>query len=314
VKEDAASGEAIALSPHRTRPPIPMKPLLILISILLAALLGSFLVWGVSRSPAVSAQASAPSELAELRAELQALEKRLDSLQKGTQLESAGGARLSQSDVDAAVERALAARGDSVAAQSATHAPAAPGKLDAQSAFAQLTDGSLSWEDRRKKWNELAKAGLLDEVLALYEKQAAENPNDPKAQTALGNAYLNKLFNSPQGPEAGVWGSKADKAFDRALALDDHNWEARYVKAVSLSNWPAFMGKRPEAIANLEILVQQQAQGPLQPHYAQTYLILGNLYKDSGSADKALAMWQQGLALFPNDADMLHQVQLAQQH
>jgi tetratricopeptide (TPR) repeat protein len=292
-----------------------MKPLLILISILLAALLGSFLVWGVSRSPAVSAQAPAPSEISELRAELQALEQRLDSLQKGTQLESGGGARLSQSDVDAAVERALAARGESAgAAQTAARGAGAPAKLDAQGAFAQLTDSSLSWEDRRKKWSELAKAGLLDEVLALYEKQAAENPNDPKAQTALGNAYLNKLFNSPQGPEAGVWGTKADKAFDRALVLDDHNWEARFTKAVSLSNWPAFLGKQPEAIANLEILVQQQSQGPLQPHYAQTYLILGNLYQQTGKPDQALAMWQQGQALFPNDAELLHQIQLAQQH
>jgi len=294
-----------------------MKVLVIVVALVAAITVGMFLVWGVARSTEVPAQASAPGELGELSQRVQALEQRLDALQQQTHLETTGAARLSQSDVDAAVERALASRASAPGTPDAQSGPrgAAPGaKLDAQTAFAQLMDPALDFEARRQKWSELAKAGLLDEVLALYEKQAAENPNDTKAQTALGNAYLNKLFNSPQGPEAGVWGAKADKSFDKALAIDDHNWEARFTKAISLSNWPAFLGKQPEAIANLEILVQQQSQGELQPHYAQTYLILGNLYKQTGKNEQALAMWQQGLALFPNDADMLHQVQLAQQH
>ena len=290
-----------------------MKLLIAIVALLVALVLGLFLFWGV-KQPEAPALASSPSELSELRAELRALAQRVDGLQSQTHLESSGSARLSQSDLDAAVERALASHGEALASSPAESAAHAPARLDAQSAFAQLTDPALDWEDRRAKWTELAKAGLLDEVLALYEKNAAENPNDTKAQTALGNAYLNKLFNSPQGPEAGIWGTKADKAFDRALALDDHNWEARYVKAVSLSNWPAFLGKQPEAIANLEILVQQQSQAKLQPHYAQTYLILGNLYQQNGKADQALAMWQQGQALFPNDAELQKQIQLAQHH
>jgi tetratricopeptide (TPR) repeat protein len=292
-----------------------MKPILPLFGILVALGLAAFHVFGLSKAPQPqAAAASSPSELVELRAELKALEQRVDAMQQATHLESSGGSRVSQSDLEAAVERALASRTPAESGPATGSAVVTLPKLDAQTAFAQLTDPAVSWEDRRKKWSELAKAGLLDEVLALYEKQAAENPNDTKAQTALGNAYLNKLFNSPQGPEAGIWGTKADKAFDKALALDDHNWEARYVKAVSLSNWPAFLGKQPEAIANLEILVQQQSQGPVQPHYAQTYLILGNLYKQTGSADKALAMWQQGLALFPDNADIQKQIQIAQQH
>jgi tetratricopeptide (TPR) repeat protein len=273
---------------------------------------GTLLMYG-RKSVDGPAQASAPSELTQLREQVQALQQRVDSMQKETHLESTGGGRLSQSDVDAAVERALAAHGPVENATPAAHGAAAAPKLDAAGAFAQLTDPAVNWEDRRKKWIDLARAGLLDEVLALFEKQAAENPDDTKVQTALGNAYLNKLFNSPQGPEAGIWGTKADKAFDKALALDNHNWEARYVKAISLSNWPAFLGKQPEAISNLETLVQQQSEGPVQPHYAQTYLTLGNLYKQTGKSDQALAMWQQGLALFPDNADLLKQIQIAQQ-
>ncbi|MBK7643882.1 MAG: hypothetical protein IPJ19_12690 [Planctomycetes bacterium] len=290
-----------------------MKALLLLVCVLLATLIAVVAFRG-SDAPAASAASSVSSnDLTELQAAVQALSKRLDSMQQATHLESSGASRLSQSDVDAAVERALASRTDTQPVPTATKAAAPAGKLDAKSAYAQLMDPALSWDERRAKWSELAKAGLLDGVLALYEQDAKDNPDDTKAQTALGNAYLNKLFNSPQGPEAGIWGTKADKAFDRALALDDHNWEARYVKAVSLSNWPAFLGKQPEAIANLETLVKQQSQGPVQPYYAQTYLILGNLYKQTGKSDQALEMWQQGLALFPDDAEMQKQIQLAQQ-
>jgi len=294
-----------------------MKVLLVVVGIALVLSTGLFFVWGVARPTEVPIEASAPGELSELRERLQTIEQRLDALQKQTQLESTGSGRLSQSDVDAAVERALASRERApgpIDAQSGPRGGAPAPKLDAATAFAELNDPALDWEERRAKWTELAKAGLLDEVLALYEKNAADNPGSTEALTELGNAYLNKLFNSPQGPEAGVWGMKADKAFDQALTIDDHNWEARFVKAVSLSNWPAFLGKQPEAIHNLEILVKQQAEGELKPYYSETYLILGNLYKQSGKADQALAMWQQGQALFPNDAELKKQIQLAQQH
>ena len=295
-----------------------MKPLLIVLCLVLAVIaVGTLVLYG-GKPGNEAARASAPSEIADLRAQLTALEQRVDALgkEKATKLESSGGSRVSQSEIDAAVERALAARGGAAGpadAGSGAHGASVAQKLDAKSAFAALTDPALSWEDRRKKWSEFAKAGLLDELVALYEKQASDNPNDPKAQTALGNAYLQKIFNGAQGPEAGIWGNKADKAFDRALALDDHNWDARFTKAVSLSNWPAFLGKQPEAIANLETLVQQQSQGALKPEYAQTYLILGNLYKQTGKNDQALAMWQQGLALFPEMAEFQKQIQLAQQ-
>jgi len=292
-----------------------MKALLVALCLLFAGIAAFTLVSVSSKEPGKQAQAAAPSEVAELRQQLAALEKRVDSMQKETHLESSGSTRVSQSEIDAAVERALAQHPSALISAGESKLagahPAAP-KLDAHAAYAELTDPALSWEDRRKKWSEFAKAGLLDELVAQFEKAAADNPNDPKAQTSLGNAYLQKIFNGAQGPEAGVWGTKADKAFDRALAIDDHNWEARFTKAVSLSNWPAFLGKQPEAIANLETLVQQQSQGELKPNYAQTYLILGNLYEQTGKKDKALAMWQQGAALFPDNAEIQKQIQLAQ--
>ncbi len=293
-----------------------MKALPLILAALVGGLVAAAAVTFVVPKPAATAQAAPADspELAGLRDDVRKLRQELETLRTSPQLESSTAARLPVGEIDAAVERALAGRKGQPPAGEAARAAAAPGaEFDAKAAFAELSDPALDWEGHRRKWSELAKAGKLDEVLALYEKAATDNPNDAKAQTALGQAYLNKLFNSPQGPEAGIWGTKADKAFDHALAIDDHNWEARYTKAVSLSNWPAFLGKQPEAIHNFEVLVQQQSEGPVQPEYASTYLILGNLYQQTGKVDKALAIWQQGQSLFPDQQQFQQKIQLAQQ-
>ena len=60
-----------------------------------------------------------------------------------------------------------------------------------------------------------------------------------------------------------------------------------------------------------EILVAQQAGMPKEAHFAQTHLLLGNLYQQSGNLDKAKAAWAAGLALFPDDAELKHKLELA---
>jgi tetratricopeptide (TPR) repeat protein len=92
------------------------------------------------------------------------------------------------------------------------------------------------------------------------------------------------------------------------------SWDARFAKAVSLSFWPPLLGKQNEAIKNFEVLVEQQAGQPQKPEYAQTYWALGNMYTQSGDKAKALATWQQGLALYPGNAQLEAQIANAQGH
>ena len=127
-------------------------------------------------------------------------------------------------------------------------------------------------------------------------------------------AYLQKLFDiGGASPEVGDLATQADLAFDRALELDPQNWDARFTKAVALSNWPAFLGRQPEAIAQFETLLAQQENSPPNPQYAQTYLFLGNMYVQTGERAKAIETWQSGLARYPDDAALLEQLQLAGQ-
>ena len=274
------------------------------------------------------------AELQSLRQDMMVLEQRLASMD-GTQdrmassmknLESLLGARpelsatVSQADVQRAVDAALRERLDELPVMdvsSGEAALAAAGEdaenpMSVDDALALLAAAGDDWDDGEAAWKRIADAGMLDEVIDRLKEMAEADPYDPDLQLALGVAYLQKTQAAGNGPEAGQWAMAADRSFDAALALDETNWDARFTKAVSLSFWPPIFGKQSEAIKQFEILTAQQRNGPTLPQHSQTYLMLGNLYQQSGQADKALATWQAGLELFPGMQDLLTQIENAQ--
>jgi tetratricopeptide (TPR) repeat protein len=275
------------------------------------------------RPAAPAADASRGEDLARVSAALEALESQqrdlrtaLDqlALQSGS---GGGGARgaVSVADIDAAVARYL--HGQDVAAAAAKPAEAAPAAeatatVDPDELFAQLLDPNTTWEQSEAIWKKIRDAGLTDKVIAMMEDFAKARPHDPDAQVALGGAYLQKIYEVGNGPEAGTWAIKADKSFDAALALNSQHWDARFSKAVSLSFWPPMFGKQAEAINHFQTLIGQQEAGPSKPGYAQTYLWLGNLYLQQGKNDLAKQTYQGGLKQFPADAELLKQLGLVQ--
>lgn len=249
--------------------------------------------------------------LAELTRTQAGLARELEELRAEQQLHPVGQ-RSEVGDIDAAVARWMEQRGNlSVGAEGATAelAKAAPVATSLEEALA-LLDGDLDDTQRQQLWRKWADEGLTDQIVAAWEERAAREPNNPDMQVALGGVYLNKIFEVGNSPEAGTWAIKADKAFDAALALDETHWEARFTKAVSLSFWPPVFGKQGEAIQNFETLVAQQANGPRKSEYAQTHLLLGNMYSQMGNSEKALGAWQAGLAQFPDDEELRKQLEI----
>jgi tetratricopeptide (TPR) repeat protein len=292
----------------------PLSPLVILPVALVCGLGGGMIGARLSvpeHAPATEVQASAPSpelpRIAELEARVQSLSQALEA---GL---SAGPTRVEAGDDQ--IERAVARwmeqnglRGAAVAPIASPVAGVSPEKRLAD-ALAALENPELSDAERQKIWAELAKAGLVDQLLAQFEERAKLAPNDPDAQVELGSAYLQRLFQATPGPEQGLWAGKADKAFDAALALDSNHWEARFSKAVSLSFWPPIFGKQKEAVSHFETLLSQQSQSSAKdPRFAQTHLLLGNLYQQSGNAAKASETWAAGLALYPDNASLKEKV------
>jgi tetratricopeptide (TPR) repeat protein len=112
----------------------------------------------------------------------------------------------------------------------------------------------------------------------------------------LGKAYLQKLFNVSSGPEQGEWATKADDAFDDALALDDHHWEARFQKAVSLD--PAYAAPHNDLGVLFEgqgdmnrAEAEYQAAIKANPSYLEAYTNLALLYEKLGQKERAIYYW-----------------------
>ncbi len=289
---------------------------------LVALVFGLLGGWLGGRFGAAEPVAAAPAPQgiepdAKLSGALVAIDRRTAAVERAVEELRLSVADMSASAARSAVERGpraadpLAATSETLAAAEGT-APAAG--VSAQAAIDTLLGGEIAWDKAQALWKEVEKAGRLDELVRLFEERAAARGNDPDAQTELGEAYLQKVFRAGAGPDAGVWATKADRAFDAALAIDDHHWQARFQKAVSLSFWPPVFGKQAEAIKHFETLAAQQESQTKHTGMAQTYLLMGNLHQQMGASDKAIATWQKGLSMFPGNAELAQKIQDAQAH
>lgn len=181
-----------------------------------------------------------------------------------------------------------------------------PPPLDEATIFRQTLDllvsPQASFEQKQAAWQQLRQDGKLDRAIAELEQAATNHPTVAEYPAALGQAYLHKCATSPDVRDQGILAMKADQIFDAALALDPANWEAGFFKASSLSYWPKELNKGTEVIQRFTQLIEQQEATAAQPHFAQSYVWLGEQYQKAGRADYAQQVWQRGAALFPADS------------
>lgn len=248
-------------------------------------------------------------ELGKLRGELQALQQDLAAARAAVAAAPVSAAdasgRRSAAVTDEQVQAAVAAwfaRRDGAPAGGAGVASAtgdaAAATFDLERDFGALV-GTNFW-NAGEAWKKAFAAGRMDAVIAKFEELAAAAPNDPKAQMDLASAYMAYLqMDSSRWQLSG----KADQVYDRVLALDDHHWEARFSKAVSYTFYPDFLGKKKDAIAHFQTLVQQQETMPVEASQAQTYLYLGNLL-EARDPEQARQMWARGAQRHPDNQDL----------
>jgi tetratricopeptide (TPR) repeat protein len=170
-------------------------------------------------------------------------------------------------------------------------------------AIETLVSSQSSFEQKRAVWEQLREAKQLDQAVAALKQGAAEHPTAAEYPTALGEAYLQQAGVASRSGgkmnEMAMFGMQADQSFDAALKLDATNWEAQFYKAVAMGHWPAELNKGDEVIQRFSALIEQQETMTPQPHFAKTYILLGEQYKKMGKADYATATWQLGAAKFP---------------
>lgn len=172
-----------------------------------------------------------------------------------------------------------------------------------------LLSPTLSPRQKHEMFEQFRNAGQMDQVIAELKRRAKGDPQSPEIPTTLGEALLHKVsaLHAAGGDvnEMGILAMQADQSFNAALKLDPSNWEAQYVKYSTMVYWPAEPTRDNEAAQKLSSLIDQQETLPQQPHFAQTYVALGNQYQKLGKPDFAEATWRLGLTKFPNDPMLL---------
>ena len=169
-------------------------------------------------------------------------------------------------------------------------------------AIESLLSPQLTHEQRRDILKKLNESGKLDQAISELDQRAADNPRNAEYQTMLGQAYLEKGIPLQDGSnDKVILVMQAMKSFDVALSDDPANWEARYTRTAILSHYPAEMNKGQEVIDQFTQLINQQEAQPPQAQFAKTYMLLGDQYQKLSQNDYALATWQAGAQLFPND-------------
>lgn len=183
-------------------------------------------------------------------------------------------------------------------------------KAEADSLLAEIREGRIPDGGTFALFQKARDLGVLDGALAEMEKFVASHQDDADAMVDLGAAYVVKLMTVPDGMERGAWSMKALAQCENALKIQPEHWEAQYMKGMNLSQWPAFLGRQPDAIRTFEKLIEQQERSPSDPRYAQTYYQLGNTYRAGGNPEKARKVFQRGLELFPEDRQLKEQIEL----
>ena len=246
-------------------------------------------------------------ELGKLRSELSQVQQDLAAARKAVAAEpaaDAGGRRsagVSDEQVQAAVAAWFARRDGAAvpgAGGEAVGGAEVAATFDLERDFGALV-GTNFW-NAGAAWKKAFAAGRMDAVIAKFEGLAAAAPNDPKAQMDLASAYIAYL---QMDPSRWQLSGKADQAYDRVLAIDDHHWEARFSKAVSYTFYPDFLGKKTDAIAHFQTLVQQQESMPVEASQAQTYLYLGNLL-EARDPEQARQVWAKGAQRHPDNPEL----------
>jgi len=187
--------------------------------------------------------------------------------------------------------------------------PAAPNiRFDFNRAIETLVSTRSSFREKQAAWNGLRDAGQIDQAISELEQRMANDPQTAEYAAALGEAYMKKCATMTDVREQAILAMKADKTLETALNMDPSNWEARFIKAVGMSYWPANLNKSGEVVEQFLTLIQQQEAQPKEPQFAQPYLWLGKEYEKAGQAEYAAQVWQRGAALFPENKELQNKV------
>jgi tetratricopeptide (TPR) repeat protein len=160
--------------------------------------------------------------------------------------------------------------------------------------------------EEMQRFYELAREGdLLADSIAQLEARIAGQPADLEGRMELAGLYVAKLMTLPNGPEQGIWGTKAEEQWREVVELDPDHWKANFSLGNNFAYYPDVLGKTNEAIRYLEEARRIQELGEPRGEQVQVYLALSRLHLRQGDRDRARAVLESGLLWHPTDSRIL---------
>jgi hypothetical protein len=149
------------------------------------------------------------------------------------------------------------------------------------------------------------------EAERLYRRLIDARPADPEPRVKL--AQVLSLCRIPYASftNQGRLVGQSNQLLEEALVLAPTHWGARYTLAMNHHGTPEFLGRTDDAIREFERLLVQQGERADFPEQADPYVYLGDLYERKKRPADALALWQRGARLFPNDARLRQRLERA---
>lgn len=142
-----------------------------------------------------------------------------------------------------------------------------------------------------------------DRAVDFFENLTTDNPK------AAANAFLNYGFaHVDRVPAVGaitqvIEANTALGHFATAVELEE-SWLTLYTRGNSYIFWPAIFGRAQLGVDDLEKALAMTKKGDLKSYYVRNYVGLGDGYWRLEDVAKAREIWQKGLELFPNSADL----------
>jgi tetratricopeptide (TPR) repeat protein len=186
------------------------------------------------------------------------------------------------------------------AGSAAAGAPAASPLPQLEAALAADPDNLRAASDYRMT---VIKTGEYDRALEFFEKLVADHPQAANAWLNYGFAYVDKI------PAAGsitqvILANNALTQFSKSIELRE-SWLALYTRGNSYLYWPRVFGRAPLGVADLEKAVDIARKEETKKRvYARSFIALGDGYWKTDQLDKAKAVWQEGLKLFPGEPQL----------
>ncbi|MBI3895881.1 MAG: hypothetical protein HY313_08095 [Acidobacteria bacterium] len=145
----------------------------------------------------------------------------------------------------------------------------------------------------------IIRTSQYDRALKFFEKLVQEHDNAASAHLNYAFAYVDKI------PIAGsitqvLLANSALAQFSRSLELGP-SWIGYYSRGNSYLYWPKIFGRTPLGIDDLKEAMRLQRGESKKAYYVRTYIALGDGYWKMDELNKAKAIWNEGLSLFPGN-------------